>query len=108
MYRRERSLGKRGWVKHDRIPTLEKYNEIEVRNIFTQQRNGAKQRGIPWKFTFEEWCDVWLASGKWSERGRGSDQYCMHRLFDVGPYSKDNVEIITNRQNHRLKTITRA
>jgi len=88
--------------------TLEYYQKREaeyaVWNAFQSHRSSAKARGIRWKLTFEEWCDIWLASGKWAERGQKRHQYCMHRMFDIGPYAKDNVEIITNAQNFKLRT----
>jgi hypothetical protein len=42
---------------------------------------------------------MWQDSGKWEQRGRKQGQYCMARKGDVGPYSPDNVDIITIRQN---------
>jgi O-methyltransferase involved in polyketide biosynthesis len=96
-----------------KVLRLEAYKAAEERNRVRQawqsQKSRAETRGIRWKLTFEAWCDIWLESGKWAERGNGPDQYCMHRLFDIGPYSVDNVEIITNRQNRKFVTkITRA
>lgn len=66
---------------------------------FWMQRRSAATRGIDWLMTLPQWWEVWQTSGKWAERGRGKNLYCMARLSDVGPYSVDNVHIITNSQN---------
>lgn len=60
-------------------------------------KSRATRRGIEFLFTFKEWKTMWDNSGK--IRGRASDEYCMARYNDVGPYSVDNVSIITNREN---------
>ncbi len=62
----------------------------------------ARIRQIPFEFTFEEWKSVWLNSGKWEERGRGSGKYCMARFNDIGPYSVNNVYITTNNENSKF------
>jgi hypothetical protein len=105
MYRCERTIKR--YVdppKRKRVDAREAEVRYSIRTKYQSQKQGAELRNIPWKLTFEEWCDVWLASGKWLQRGNRADQYCMHRLFDIGPYAKDNVEIITNRQNHKFMT----
>lgn len=63
------------------------------------QKNGAKSRGIPWDFTYEDWLDVWESSGKAGQRGRAKGCYVMARHGDVGPYSRSNVSIILFEQN---------
>ena len=67
--------------------------------LYRMQMNGAKYRGIAWEFNFETWLDVWVKSGKFSERGRGG--YCMGRYGDVGPYSPKNVYITRCEDNVR-------
>ena len=65
---------------------------------FCSQKCSAKERGIEWLLSFEEWYKIWVDSGKFPLRGRKKGQYCMARFGDVGPYSVDNVKIIlTNR-----------
>lgn len=65
---------------------------------YISQRNNAKNRGIAWNFKFWGWWQVWELSGKWAERGRGHG-YCMARIGDTGPYSPDNVHIVTGPNN---------
>lgn len=63
------------------------------------QRSAAKQRGIEWLISFDDWCAVWMDSGKWSLRGRNKGKYCMSRIGDAGPYSKENVFIQLHGMN---------
>ena len=68
---------------------------------YTQQKSNAKHRGIEVVLTFEEWKQIWLDSGKWDERGRGADKYCMCRIGDKGSYSVGNVFIEQGKHNVR-------
>lgn len=63
------------------------------------QRNAARQRGIEFLLTFEEWLDIW--GDKLSQRGKGTNRLCMSRHGDVGPYAVGNVSIITHSQNSK-------
>jgi hypothetical protein len=73
----------------------------EARKKYQIQRGQAKLRGIAWEFTLESWWQVWASSGKWEQRGRGSEQYQMARNGDAGPYSPSNVRIVTHAENNR-------
>lgn len=65
---------------------------------FHQQK--AVARGIAWGFTFKEWWQVWLESGKWESRGRHANEYVMARFGDGdAPYSRDTVYICTASEN---------
>lgn len=66
---------------------------------YTTHKSNAKRRGIEFNLTFEQWIDIWEKSGKWNERGRGADKYCMCRIGDKGAYSLDNVFIGQGKQN---------
>lgn len=68
---------------------------------FANQRNSARNRGIDWRLTFFEWMNIWIASGKWDQRGQGKGKYCMARKMDTGPYSVENVYITTCDDNVR-------
>jgi hypothetical protein len=72
---------------------------LSAHSAYRKQSQSAASRGIEWLITFEEWWGIWDASGKWDQRGRRGDQYCMARFNDEGPYAVGNVEIITNRKN---------
>ena len=70
-----------------------------ARSKFTDQKNKAGKRGILFKFTFPDWLEWWVNTGKWHERGKRPDQYCMSRYGDLGPYELGNVFCNTNLQN---------
>lgn len=65
---------------------------------FISQHRAAIRRGIGWELTFGQWWQLWTASGRWSERGRGNS-YMMCRKGDVGPYAVGNVFIATGCEN---------
>ena len=83
-------------ILNDGLP--EHQEGSKAAGYFSQMRF-ANTRIIEWQLTFPEWCAIWEASGHFPDRGRGADSYCMSRFGDSGPYSKDNVRIVTNRQN---------
>jgi hypothetical protein len=88
-------------MKMKRFPEIRK--QCEERGLrdplhaFIKQRSGAKERGIGFELTFEEWWNFWKDS--YHLRGGGDDQLCMARNGDVGPYAIGNVSMLTNRQN---------
>jgi hypothetical protein len=71
------------------------------RKLFHGHRATAKQRGIPFYFSYAEWMRVWRASGHLRERGTMSGNYVMGRVGDVGPYCSSNVTIIPIQENLR-------
>jgi hypothetical protein len=71
----------------------------DARKKFTAHKSNAKRRGIDFCMTFEQWTEMWDKSGKWPQRGRGADKYCMCRVGDTGPYSVENVFIGKGKQN---------
>ena len=70
-------------------------------HAWSQQRNNARQRGIPWALNLAEWWNVWQESGKWEARGRGHAHYVMSRVGDCGAYTLGNVFIQLADQNTR-------
>jgi len=73
--------------------------KMSPRIIYTRQKCMAKYRGIDFHLSFDEWNDIWQASGKWNERGRGKGKYCMSRVNDTGAYAVGNVFIQLTTQN---------
>ena len=71
----------------------------KAKEKFRDHKFGAKKRGIDFQFTFDQWYKLWIESGHWEQRGTHSGDYCMGRHGDVGPYSADNVSIITVKKN---------
>jgi len=68
---------------------------------YRMQKSNARTRKITFLLTFEQWLELWIASGKLEQRGRGADKFCMCRIADVGPYEIGNVFIGTGRENVR-------
>jgi hypothetical protein len=66
---------------------------------YAYQKRNADQRGIAWCFNLATWWAVWEASGRWEDRGRGAERYCMARQGDSGAYEPANVLIVTNLEN---------
>ncbi len=69
----------------------------------TQARRKPDRNGRPIRvtMTFEEWLQVWTASGKLNLRGRGRGKFCMARKDDLGDYAVGNVEIRSHEDNCR-------
>jgi hypothetical protein len=74
------------------------YQRTPLGAYVTHQMN-ARLRSIEWHLTFPEWWGIWMASGRWEERGNHG--YCMCRIGDVGPYAVGNVFIGTIAENTR-------
>lgn len=74
----------------------------KFRQGYTRSKSDAKRRGIEFLFTFEEWRDWWIATGKWELRGKTAGCYQMCRKGDKGPYALNNVYCDTVEANSRL------
>lgn len=61
------------------------------------QKYHAKNRGILWNISYEEWLDLWTKSGQLENRS--ADGYVMCRNGDEGPYELGNVYIAHNSVN---------
>jgi hypothetical protein len=70
-----------------------------LRKCFQVQRARAKQRGIPFAMTYEEWLRTWNDSGHLHQRGTRSGNFVLGRRGDVGGYASSNVEIVSIQQN---------
>lgn len=68
---------------------------------FCAQKGSSKQRGIPFRLTFDEWLEIWSESGHLKDRGL----YCMSRKNDEGAYEVGNVFIQTIANNSRDASI---
>jgi hypothetical protein len=74
---------------------------------FYEQRQAAKQRGVPWELTFRSWLEIWQASGHLHQRGRCKGSYQMCRLQDLAGYASSNVEIRPMEENAAEGQITK-
>jgi len=66
---------------------------------YGMQRAAAKQRGVEFNLTFDEWHDWWLNTGHADERGKGKGTYCMARLNDAGAYELGNIKCLSFEDN---------
>lgn len=95
-------------------------SQIDQKEAFYRykiQRRDAIKSGRIWSLSFDEWFAIWNNSGKWNERGKQPDQYCMMRVITLDgkdfhdydydgnqlPYSNRTVRIGTNKENSSRK-----
>lgn len=64
---------------------------------YSLHKSSAKQRGIEFDLTFEEWKSVW--GHHIENRGREKGQLVMARTLDRGGYSVGNVRVATHSEN---------
>jgi hypothetical protein len=70
------------------------------RGRYSKQKRHAKERGIPFLLTFEQWWELW--EPYWEQRGRSNaSALCMARFNDQGAYEIGNVEIKSLSANTR-------
>lgn len=67
----------------------------------TKGRKDRTGLEIEMRLTFDQWLDIWLASGKLLQMGRRKGQYCMARKDDLGHYEVGNVFIQLTSENAR-------
>lgn len=66
---------------------------------YLQHKANAKQRGLEFEFTFEEWWEIW--EPHFHNRGRNKGMLQMCRTRDEGGYTPGNVRIDTVESNRR-------
>jgi len=69
----------------------------KAKRKYTFHKSCAKRRGIPFNFTFEEWCYEWRYH--FDDRGRNAWKYGMCRINDAGAYEPGNVYIARPKRN---------
>ena len=75
----------------------------KAKRRYNNQSWTARQRGIDFNFTFEEWYNWWLSNGVDKETAPAeythSNRLEMCRFNDQGPYEDGNVYCGTHKQN---------
>lgn len=66
---------------------------------YCTHRKDARDRGISFDLSFDQWLEIWIRSGHFFERGHKKGQFVMGRFGDIGPYSPENVKIILHSEN---------
>lgn len=69
----------------------------DAQRKYQNHKSKAKQRGIEFDLTFDEWMEIW--GEKLQRIGTSSDSYGMLRLRDEGGYSVGNVRIGSPKEN---------
>ena len=74
----------------------------------SQIRKDRNGNPILMKLTFEQWYEIWLASGHIHEMGPGRLKYVMCRCDDLGHYEVGNVyvNLVLNNSLESCKEIT--
>ena len=78
----------------------------EVYRAFDSQKGAAKDRGIDFNFSVDEWVAWWVQhlGQDWMKmRGCRRGQYVMARKKDAGAYEPSNVECILCEDNHSYR-----
>lgn len=75
------------------------------KRAYASHKNSAKQRGIAFTLSFEQWWELW--EPHWERRGRGINDMCMCRRHDQGGYELGNVRIATVRENRHEAAMER-
>ncbi len=73
-------------------------DRAEARDKYNRHKNSAKQRGIEFDLSFDEWLEIW--GDRLSQRGKAAHQFQMCRTRDEGAYRSGNVRIATAAENH--------
>jgi hypothetical protein len=78
----------------------------DANTLFLHSKKHARERGIAFKFTKDEWVSWWkkhLGPDWITKRGCRLGQYVMARIADKGDYEPNNVRCITSSENHNEK-----
>jgi hypothetical protein len=87
-------------------PNTWKYEDMfdRIRHIpYLRHKAQCHFRGEPFELTFEEFCKFWDTAEKWQARGRQRESLVLTRIDVEGPWSVNNVEIVT-----RYEQLTRS
>ena len=68
-------------------------------DAYVKHKSKAKQRGVEFLLTFEEWRDWW--GDDFDSRGRVKGGLVMARHGDTGPYALGNIYKTTCEENTR-------
>ena len=82
----------------DREEALKRYQGQKA----SHQKVNAAGRTIKWDLSFKDWLEAWEQSGKWSQRGRRTGDYCLCRIDRQGDFTKDNIKIQDSWERQRV------
>jgi hypothetical protein len=67
--------------------------------VYNKLKSNAKRRRKAFTLTFEEFQDFCAETGYLELRGRDADSATIDRKDNSGPYSRDNIRVLTNSEN---------
>ncbi len=76
----------------------------EAKLRYAQHKHSARERGIEFDLTLDEWWEIW--EPHFANRGRATNQLQMCRTRDEGAYRSGNVRIATARENQAEREVT--
>lgn len=74
----------------------------EQRLAYCRMRAQAKFRDEEFTLTWTEFQDIWLPI--WDHRGSKADCVCLSRIDMEGPWSIDNIHVITREEHFKLRS----
>lgn len=94
-------------LKHSQRPVIYHWFDNELdrqRHLwFVRSRAQAEFRGESWQLTYEDFCCYWPDRETMDRRGRQSSSLCLTRYDDQGPWSRDNVCMVTRNLHMKIK-----
>jgi len=87
-------------------PTSAQGQERERYYAWAKHRSQAHYRNESYNLTSEDWNLLWTEE-LWQQRGRHTDSIVLSRIDSQLPWSIDNVEFITRREQLRRNGLTR-
>lgn len=85
------------WKKLFNDPVLAKRHLYYIKSA-----NQARFRKEEWQLTEEQWNKIWTLD-RFHKLGRSSDDLCLTRITSEGPWSWDNVMVISRSLHLRIK-----
>lgn len=70
-----------------------------IRYLYNIKKQRAKERGIAWAWSFEDFRDFVKATGYMEKRGRLQASMTIDRIDPRRGYAADNVQILTHSEN---------
>ena len=74
----------------------------ELYYAWAKHRSQALFRHEQYLLTWEDWQQIWHNRDDFLARGRSSNDLCLARFDDQGPWSMDNVAVMTRRQHLQM------
>ena len=89
----------RGYACENGMINYDKYlhKSPSPRRAYSSHKGSAKQRGIMFLLSFDDWWAIW--EPHFHKRGCGRGKMCMARKLDRGAYTVGNVDIIPFEEN---------